>query len=83
MPDRIIQIIPAPPNMWVKWNPAGKDCDVDFGRIVCLALMENGKIVPMTVFEDDGIIADATGFSNFGGIVFSEYTIRKVDTDGD
>lgn len=75
MADRIIQIIPAPPDMWARWSP-GECCENNsFSRIVCLALKEHEDgtdVVPMVIIEDDGEIMDVFDFSNFGGIVFAK-----------
>lgn len=53
MDDRILQIIPAPPNMWVKWEPEADECEVDFAPVVCLALKEfegGTYVTPMVAF---------------------------------
>lgn len=74
MAEKIIQIIPAPPNMWAKWEPFEVGGEVEFGRIVCLALVEDNdgqRVSPMVLLEDEASIQEVFDFSNFGGIVFS------------
>lgn len=71
MSSKIIQIIPASPNMWDKWEPDGGE-EMDCSPIVCLALMEDEDggtcVTPMAIGEDGGIydVFDAT---NFGGLL--------------
>lgn len=81
MNDKIIQIIPAPSNMWAKWEPVdGKEEEPS--PIVCLALMENEcgftYVTPMTCFES-AEIENVTDFDNFGGIVFSKGPIAEKE----
>lgn len=80
MQSKIIQIIPAPPNMWARWEPDDGE-EVEFSPIICLALMESGNgstyVSPMVCFADDGLIEEATDFRNFGGIVFSKDPIAE------
>lgn len=81
MPSKIIQIIPAPPNMWVRWKPTEIVEKEDYSPIVCLALMEDEDgftwAIPMSIGED-GAIYDVMDFSNFGGLVFPKF---KEETD--
>lgn len=73
MPSKIIQIIPAPPNMWARWKPTENVEKEDYSPIVCLALMEGEDggtwVTPMSIGEDGGI-NDVMEFSNFGGVEF-------------
>lgn len=70
--DKIIQIIPAPPNMFVKWKQT-EDCEEnELSPVVCLALKDCEGVTlvsPMVAFES-GEIEDAFEFSNYDGIVF-------------
>lgn len=73
--DRIIQIIPAPPNMFVKWKQTDNVEENEISHVVCLALKEVEDITlvsPMVAFES-GEIEDAFEFSNYDGIVFQNY----------
>lgn len=85
--DRIIQIIPALPNMWARWKPTGEKDEpdtVEFGPVACLALIENSygqSVVPMSI-DSDGEIDNVWEFTNFGGIVFAKDPYKEVDPDG-
>lgn len=72
MPSKIIQIVPAPPGMWARWNPTENVKKEEYSPIVCLALIEdegvNTYVTPMSISED-GEIQDVFEFSNFGGIL--------------
>lgn len=81
MPSKIIQIIPAPPNMWARWEPDDGG-ELEYSHVVCLALMqeEDGGtyVTPMVAFLD-GDILNPLDFSNFGGIEFRKF---EVSDDG-
>lgn len=83
MPDKIIQIIPAPPNMWAVWKPTENIEKEEYSPIVCLALMEDEDggtwVTPMSICEDGGI-DDVMDFMNFGGVVLPKF---KEADDGD
>lgn len=83
MPSKIIQIIPAPPNMWARWKPTENVEKEEYSPIVCLALMEDEDggtwVTPMSIGED-GEIDDVMDFSNFGGLVLPKF---KGANDGD
>lgn len=73
--EEIIQIIPAPSNMFVRlWQ--GENEQAEYGKIVCLALIKDFDgltyVTPMTLLEEEGTIENVHDFSNFGGIVWSE-----------
>lgn len=76
MPSKIIQIIPAPPNMWARWKPTEKGEKEEYSPIACLALMEDKDggtwVTPMSICED-GEIGDVADFSNFGGLVLPKF----------
>ena len=49
--DKIIQITPAPGNLWAETrDDNGNHHDL---RAVCLALMESGRVVPLVVVSGD------------------------------
>lgn len=76
MYSKIIQIIPATPNMWVRWQPTENGEKEEYSPIACLALMEDEDggtwVSPMSIGED-GEIDNVTDFSNFGGVVLPEF----------
>lgn len=76
MQSKIIQIIPAPPNMWARWKPTEKGEQEEYSPIVCLALMEDKDgctyVSPMSIAED-GEINDVMDFCNFGGVVLPKF----------
>lgn len=76
MPSKIIQIIPAPPNMWAMWKPTENGEQEDYSPIVCLALMEDEDggtwVTPMSIGED-GEIHGVMDFSNFGGVALPKF----------
>lgn len=71
MDSKIIQIIPAPPNILAKWGP-DEGGEMEYSPIVCLSLMEDEDggtcVTPMAIGEDGGIydVFDAT---YFGGLL--------------
>lgn len=75
MSSKIIQIIPATPNMWAIWMPTKYGEETEYSPIVCLALMEDedgGTYVTPMAATLDGEIDNPMDVANFGGIVFSE-----------
>lgn len=76
MPGKIIQIIPAPSNMWARWKPTENGEKEEYSPIACLALMEDEDgytfVTPMSIFKD-GEINDVMDFSNFGGVVLPKF----------
>lgn len=78
--EEIIQIIPAPPNMFVRLVQGENEKD-EYGKIVCLALIKDFDgttyITPMMLLEE-GTIENVHDFSNFGGIVWSESKKKGV-----
>lgn len=75
METKIVQIIPAPDDMYVEWK---RECDDDkreLSPIACLALIEvdGGRIVAPMAALGDGMIENVFEFSNFCGIVFGEF----------
>lgn len=58
MRGKIIQIIPAPENLYVTYND-GEDFDV---KVVCLALTDQGDILLMDI-DDNGFITEAQGYT--------------------
>lgn len=68
--DKIIQVIPAPADMWARFkadgNNGGGAC-----RVVCLALVEDGSgcrdVRPM-IADGDGVIEFVDAYSNFDGL---------------
>lgn len=83
MSSKIIQIIPAPPNMLAKWEPTIEGENEEYSPIVCFALLEAEDgftwVTPMSI-DSEGNVDDVTEFSNFGGIMVPEF---KGVTDGD
>lgn len=81
MHSKIIQIIPAPPNMWARWEPDDGE-ELEYSPVVCLALMQEKDggtyVTPMVAFLD-GDILNPLDFSNFGGIEFRKF---EVSDDG-
>ena len=67
--DKIVQIIPAPADMWARFK--ADEGDGGACRVVCLALVENGDgcrdVRPMTA-DGDGVIEFAGTYSNFDGL---------------
>lgn len=82
MPSKIIQIIPARPNMWATWDPTSKGENEEYSPIVCLALMEDDDggtwVTPMSISED-GEIDNIMEFSNFGGIVLPKFNGHTME----
>lgn len=86
--DRIIQIIPAPTDMWAVHR--GKDNGEDYecwSRVVCLALMEDSRtgcryVRPMEMAERDIDIdfADEMGASDICGIAYA--TVEEAQRRG-
>lgn len=76
MNSKIIQIIPATPNMWARWQPIENGEKEEYSPIACLALMEDEdgmtRVTPMSIGED-GEIDDVMKFRNFGGVVLPEF----------
>lgn len=79
MEDKIIQIIPAPADMWAvhRGTDQGEDYEC-WSRIVCLALVENPEcgyryVRPMDMAEHDISVdfADETGVSDACGIAYA------------
>lgn len=69
MNEKIIQIIPAPADMWAVY---AKDENEPMSegwvcRVACLALMDDGETVRAMVADGDGIIDFADCASNFVG----------------
>lgn len=56
MADKIIQIIPAPPDMWAIWEPTEKGEKTEYSPVVCLALHQGEEggtwVTPMVMFGD-------------------------------
>lgn len=77
MNETILQIIPAPADMWVVFE--GTDIDGNSyryrDRVACLALIEgqdgNRNVVAM-VHEDLGYLATAGTFNDFSAIEFGD-----------
>ena len=71
----IIQIIPAPPDLYAYYEEDEKEVHKEYGplrlRVVCLALVENEVgttwIEPMTI---DGAFVDLEKSSNFSELEF-------------
>lgn len=79
MNSKILQIIPAPPNMWARWEPEEGE-EAEYSPVVCLALVEEDGatcVAPMVAFGD-GTIERPTDFSNFG-----EFEFRKIEEVAD
>lgn len=76
MPSKIIQIIPAPPNMWARWEPTEEGEQEEHSPIVCLALMEDEDgfrwVAPMDICEG-GEICDVSDIYNFCGVVLPKF----------
>ena len=73
--NRIIQIIPAPPNMFARWNLTENGEEDELSPIICLALKEcegGTFVVPMVAFEN-GEIEEVWEFSNYDGLCFPKY----------
>lgn len=72
MNSKIIQIIPAPPNMFARWKPTENVEKEEYSPIICLALMEDEDggtwVTPMSIGED-GEIDNVADFMNFGGLL--------------
>ena len=80
MGERIIQIIPAPPNLWARWESMVEGEEAKYSQVVCLALVDDGEgtfVSPMVAFEDCGEIEDVRYISNFDRIVFSENPYKE------
>lgn len=76
--DKILQIIPAPANMFARHagEYEGEPYE-SFSPIVCLALVDAGNyryVEPMILMEGEASIDEASSFSDFDGIVFKEDT---------
>ena len=72
MNEKIIQIIPAPSDMWAVYAKEENEPVSEGGmyRVACLALMEDGETVRAMVADGDGIIDFADGPDNFAGFTF-------------
>lgn len=88
MEDKIIQIIPAPADMWAvhRGNDQGEDYE-SWSRIVCLALVEDPEcgyryVRPMQMFEGDISVefADETSTSDICGIAYA--TVEEAHRRG-
>lgn len=70
MNSKIIQIIPAPANLFAEYrneeNPSGNAHE---WPVLCLGLTGDGDTVAMTI-DATGIVGDATHASNFSRIYF-------------
>ena len=79
MNSKILQIIPAPPNMWARWEPEEGE-EAEYSPVVCLALVEEDGatcVAPMVAFGN-GTIESPMDFSNFG-----EFEFRKIEEVAD
>lgn len=89
MEDKIIQIIPAPADMWaVHQGNDGTENYECWSRIVCLALVEDVDddryrcVRPMTLTEGDGMVdfIDESKYSDFKGIAYA--TVEEAHRRG-
>ena len=69
MSEKIIQIIPAPSDMWAVYAKEENEplSEGSMYRVACLALMEDGETVRAMVADGDGIIDFADCADNFAG----------------
>lgn len=65
--EKIIQIIPAPENMYAEYKDEDNG-DIFHMRIVCLGLTNLGEVVLMDITDGDGVIDIVS--DNLIGIVF-------------
>lgn len=73
MDNKIIQIIPAPTNLFVSYKTS-EGCHPDDrieSKVLCLALTSDGDILLMDMCAD-GCVDDATTSSNFDQAYFGE-----------
>ena len=68
--EKIVQIIPAPNNLYARYKETDGEQFLD--KVVCLALIEDEDgyryVAPMIVMDES--ITDVGGISNFQDIVF-------------
>lgn len=88
MQDKIIQIIPAPADMWSvhRGTDQGEEYE-GWCRIVCMALVEDPEsgyrcVRPMTMTEGDGMVdfIDESKYSDFNGIAYA--TVEEAHRRG-
>lgn len=89
MEDKIIQIIPAPADMWTvhRGTDQGEEYEC-WCRIVCLALVEDVDddryrcVRPMTLTEGDGMVdfIHESKYSDFKGIAYA--TVEEAHRRG-
>ncbi|MFZ3132688.1 MAG: hypothetical protein WA125_16705 [Desulfosporosinus sp.] len=58
MKGKIIQIIPAPSNLFAVYN-MGLNFEEEEAKIICLALTNEGEILEMVMDDDIGYIEEA------------------------
>lgn len=64
MPEKIIQIMPAPDNLYVIYEHQGDRWE---SKIVCFALWDNSDITMMEI-DDDGVFQETA--SNVVGVIY-------------
>lgn len=69
--EKIIQIIPAPTNLFVEYENDRDMKQPIKNQVVCLALTDQGDIWVMDI-DDSGYVDKADTASNFRGIVFQK-----------
>ena len=82
MCEKIIQIIPAPTDMWAVYAKEENEPLSEGGvcRVACLALMEDGQTVRAMVADGDGIIDFADCSENFAGFTSDNGWPRVYDS---
>jgi hypothetical protein len=82
VPQRILQIIPAPPNVGVAYyDPTQQPERYVVNAITCLALVENGKIQDVVYMETvDNLVKEVdTGNEKFLGLIdVSEASLKEI-----
>lgn len=67
MDEKIIQIMPAPDNLYAQYKM--DEGDIHESKVLCLGLLNNGDVIMLDV-DGTGYIEDVTELQNFIGIKY-------------